>query len=273
MAEHESLADNRADVMNAPNLMELFCRATAADFRLRARQEVPGLPWISMGACLIMAFVFWSLEQAVLSRIFFFLVVVQTGWTIWVLIIRSGNQIQQQAEDVGQGRFPPEAGPLVTARLRWWNHLVSPRRWARHSRVHGRRLKLKARIEETRERVDELIKADEARTQARPMQSIPVHLRNRVAIEERLQQAQRNPEELARLQDELVVYEALMEQVDEITEKLERIAALNITIRDGPQTDLVQLVADAMAVLTERRELVKQVDAVDPDEFIRMITV
>lgn len=270
----DQLAEARDEVMDAPNLLEFFCRRTAEDFRARARREIPGLPWAGMGLSFLLAVVFLVAGQSTLSRIFFGLLVVQALWTVWVLVVRSNNQIQQQAEDAARGYFPAEAAPLVSARLRWWNHLISPRRWARHSRVYGRRSRLQKRIAEIGERLEELKKSPETKALAsRPPPSLPVHLRNRVAIEERLQSAQRLAEEVPRLQEELQVYEALLEQIDGITEKLDRIAALSVTVRDGAQADLTQMVADAMTILEERRALVRELDSIDPEEFIGMISL
>lgn len=268
----DSMSESREDVFAAPSLLEFFCQRTARDFRARARREMPGMPWLGMVGCLLVCMVAWIGGQAILMRIFTILLILQIFWTIWVLVVRSGSHIRQQAEDVARGRFAPETTPLVLARLRWWNHLISPRKWARHSRIHGRRTKLVKRIEEIKSRLRELEKSAEAKSATRPP-TLPVHLRNRVAVEERLQNAARHGAEMPRLREELQVFEALAEQIESITTKLDNIAGLEITLRDAAGGDMTQMVTDALTVLEERRELVKDVDAVDPEEFIGMITV
>ena len=97
--------------------------------------------------------------------------------------------------------------------------------------------------------------------------------KGRPATLERLQAAQRLQDEGARLRGELQVYESLLEEVDQISAKLDRIVELAVTVRDGNAADLGQMVTDAMTVLEERRHLVAEVDAVDPEELLDRLVV
>ena len=66
-------------------------------------------------------------------------------------------------------------------------------------------------------------------------------------------------------------YEALLGKIMEVTNRLERLEKLSATIYDAG-SDLSRTVTEALSVLEKRRRVVRELDEIDPEEFLRMIT-
>ena len=60
--------------------------------------------------------------------------------------------------------------------------------------------------------------------------------------------------------------------MDELTDNLERIEKLSVAFQGFTAGDLSQVVSESLQVLDERRALVLEVDQIDPDDFVDMVT-
>jgi len=155
--------------MEAASLHDLFCERTAAD--LRPPAEIGGS---SLGAVLFatLSTLFFIAGQSVVAKGCLAIFLLHAAIMVWTLVVRSPSKAAQLRDDARRGLFPAEAASVVLARLRWWNHLISPKRWARQSRVHDRRFKLEHRMRDARERI-EILQAERTATQTRARDEKP----------------------------------------------------------------------------------------------------
>lgn len=281
MAEATSRNENRDDVLHVPNLFEYFCMRTAEDMRQRGGTagDPPATSFAGLIVTALMVFAFYIFGKPQLAKAAFLLFGLLLLWTLWNVIIRSSEQISQKADNIKAGVFPPAAAPFVLARLKWWNHLVTPRRWGKHSRLFDRRAKLERRIEDIQRRIAELLtnSGANASTYSPPKDTEIVALANRInsftersAVE---MEIGTKDDELERLRDELLLHQALLYKLNEMSEKLDRIEKLTVVFQNVSPDDLSQVVSEAIQILEDRRILVLSVDKIDPDDFIDLVTV
>ncbi len=276
----DSANETREDVLHVPNLFDYFCTRTAADMMSRgsAANEAPTVSFASIIVTILAAFAFWVFGKPALAKATFVLFGVLLAWTVWGVIIRSSEQTSRKASNVKAGVFPAAAAPFVLARLKWWNHLIVPQRWGRHSRLFDRRTKLERKIGETEAKFNELVAAGQNIAAYPPPAEQEV-----VTLAESLQSfSQRNAyetqvaaleDETARVRAELVLYHALMYKLAEMSDKLERIEKLVVVFHNVSPDDLSQVTGEAIQLLEERRLLVLSVDQIDPDDFIDLVTI
>lgn len=271
--------ESRDDVLHAPNLFEFFCMRTANDMRTRggaSSGEAPATSFASLIVTLLMAFAFYVFGKPQLAKAAFVLFGVLLLWTAWGVIIRSSEQISQKADSIKAGVFPPASAPFVLARLKWWNLLIVPQRWGRHSRLFDRRGRLERKIEELQKRVTEAV--GKAGAQYTPPAEAEI-----VALADSINtysdrgeyelETSAIADEPGRLRAELVLYQALLRKLDEMAERLDRIEKLSVVFQNVTPEDLSPVVSEAIQLLEERRGLVLSVDTIEPDDFIDLVTV
>lgn len=278
MAETARHNETRDDLLHVPNLYEYFCARTSDDMRTRGgTAEPPTVSFASLIITVMIAFAFYVFGKPNLAKATFILFGLLLLWTIWGVVVRSSEQISQKADDIKSGKFPPAAAPFVMARLKWWNHLVVPLRWGKHSRLYDRRAKLTRKMEEMQKRI-----ADSLAASPPPKPYTPPNDVETAQLAETINTfSDRNDyevqigslPELARLRAELLLYQALMLKLNEMTEKLDKIESLSVSFQAVSAEDLSQVVSETMQMLEDRRLLVLNVDAIDPDDFIDLVTV
>ncbi|GEM_PF-3170509 len=276
----DSSSETREDVLHVPNLFEYFCMRTSVDMRSRGgsggRDDAPATSFASLIISILMAFAFYVFGKPALAKATFVLFGVLLLWTAWGVIIRSSERIGQKADNIKSGVFPPDAAPFVVARLKWWNHLVVPLRWGKHSRLFDRRGKLERKIEEMNRKLAD-IAAQKNATVTPPSEVELAELASQLnTFSERNDyevQAMANEDEFVQTKNELTLYMALLHKLDEMAEKLDRIERLQVVFHSVSPDDLSQVVNEAIQLLEERRILVLNVDAIDPDDFIDLVTV
>lgn len=275
----DSGSETRDDLLHVPNLFEFFCERTADDMKTRVgTSEAPAVSFASLIIAILAAFAFYVFGRPALAKATFVLFGVLLLWTIWGVVVRSSEQVSQKADNIRAGSFPPESMPFVLARLKWWNHLLVPQRWGRHSRLYDRRSKLERKIEDTQRQIAEAISQSQPSTPYKPPDEtealiLSEQINNFTARTEYENEAARNPDRLAGLRQELTLYLALMHKINEMAERLDRIEKLNVVFQNVSPEDLSSVVSEATQLLEERRLLVLSVDAVDPDDFIDLVTV
>ncbi len=269
-------SETREDVLHVPNLFDYFCSRTAADMQSRGGtvEQGPATSFASLIVTILAAFAFYVFGRPQLAKATFVLFAVLLLWTLWGVIIRSSEQVSQKADNIKAGVFPPAAAPFVLARLKWWNHLIVPIKWGRHSRLFDRRGKLERKIEELEKEIG---------NQPNVAQYIPPGEDEAMALAESIQtfserseyeaEADKLPDKLSQLRAMLVLYKALLFKIHEMSEKLDRIEKQAITFQNVSPEDLSQIVAEAIQLLEERRLLVINVDTVEPDDFIDLVSV
>ena len=281
MAQSMSSNETREEVLHVPNLFEFFCSRTATDMRSRggSGDETPATSFAFLIISVLAALALYMMGRPQLAKAVFILFGLMLLWTIWGVVIRSSEQISQKADNIKAGVFPPAAAPFVMARLKWWNLLVVPVRWGKHSRLFDRRGKLERKIEEMQRRVT--IAQGQAGANA-PNYNPPTDaevfelaekIHNFSDRSEYEAQLAKNPDEVARLRGELVLYMALLHKLNDMADKLDRIEKLSVVFHNVSPDDLSQVVSEALQVLEDRRILVLKVDNVDPDAFIDLVTV
>ncbi len=267
----------REDILHVPGQFEFFCARSAEDVGSRGgKEEAPATSFASLIISVLMAFAFYVFGKPALAKAAFVLFGVLLLWTAWGVIIRSSERVSQKADNIKSGVFPPDSAPFVLARLKWWNHLVVPLRWGKHSRLFDRKTKLERKIEEMQRKLAEL--AGQKNTTVTPPSDVEI-----VELAEQLNsysdrneyeiQNGSNPDELARMRNELLLYQALMHKLDEMADKLDRIERLQVVFHSVSPDDLSQVVSEAIQLLEERRILVLNVDTIDPEDFIDLVTV
>lgn len=274
-----SRSETRDEVLHVPNLFEYFCMRTADDLRSRGGEdESPATSFAGLIITILAAFAFYVFGRPQLAKATFVLFGVLLLWTAWGVIIRSTEQLSQKADSIRAGIFPPIAAPFVMARLKWWNHLVAPLRWGKHSRLFDRRGKLERKIEDLEKKIAEALgRSGGAATYVPPSEQEMAELADKINS-----MADRNnyEGELGRIQDEAerlraeqLLYMALLRKLGEVTDKLDRIEKLTMVFQNVRPDDLSQVVSEAIQLLEERRILVLNVDSIDPEDFIELATV
>ncbi|MCD8350682.1 MAG: hypothetical protein LUC93_08750 [Planctomycetaceae bacterium] len=274
----ESSNENREDVLHVPNLFDFFCTRTSEDMRVRvgSGNEAPATSFASLIITLLMAFAFYVFGKPALAKATFVLFGVLVAWTIWGVVIRSSEQVSQKADNVKAGVFPPQSAPFVLARLKWWNHLIVPMRWGKHSRLFDRKGKLERKVAELQGRIDALIQAGNAAYQPPSDEEIIMLADSIHTFSDRHNyelQVPNLPDELSRLRADLVLYRALLHKLDEMAERLDRIEKLQVVFHNVSPEDLSQVVSESIQLLEERRILVLSVDNTDPEEFIDLVSI
>ncbi len=280
MSESSLNSENRDDVLHVPNLFEYFCQRTSEDFRNRVSGDDP--PTVSF-ASLVLSFLagmaFFIFGKPHLAKATFVVFGLLVLWTVWGVVVRSNSRSGQKADDIRNGSFPPEAAPFVLARLKWWNSLVSPARWAKHSRIYDRRIKLERKIAELQKQIEEAIaKTPSLQNGYQPPSDEEVAelagtMQNFLARKNEEAQIAEIADPFARLRAELVLHLALMFKIEEMAEKLDRIEKLTVVFQNFSPSELSSVVSEALQVLEERRILVLQVDKIEPENFIDLVTV
>lgn len=273
----ESSNETREDVLHVPNLFDYFCNKTADDMRHRGSsagsEDAPATSFASLIISVLMAFAFYVFGKPALAKATFVLFGVLCLWTIWGVVIRSSEQVSQKANNIRSGVFPPQSAPFVLARLKWWNHLLIPLRWGRHSRLFDRKGKLERKIAELQNKLAEM----GAQGYQPPTDEEVIQVAESIGIfsdrhnyELRIVEL---PDEMSRLRAELVLYLALLHKLNEMAERLDRIEKLTVVFHNVSPEDLSQVVSESIQLLEERRILVLNVDKVDPEEFIDLVSV
>lgn len=276
----DSANETREEVLHVPNLFDYFCSRTAADTIERGDAGVEGQATSFAGIIIsvLAAFAFWVFGLPGLAKASFVLFAVLMLWTVWGAIIRSSEKVSQKADNIRAGVFPPNAAPFVLARLKWWNHLIVPQRWGRHSRLFDRRTKLERKVEELEKDMSEALSwagpsahyqpptEEEVASLAANIQTFSNRREYEAAVENL-------PDKVAKVRASLVLYKALLFKLNEMADKLDRIEKLTMVFHNVSPEDLSQVVGEAIQLLEERRILVLNVDQIDPGDFIDLVTV
>lgn len=274
-----SSSETREDVLHVPNLFDFFCTKTAADMRSRGGAgDPPATSFAGIIITLLLAFALYVFNRPGPAKAMFVLFGLLVVWTVWGVVIRSSEQVSQKADNIKSGVFPATAAPFVMARLKWWNHLVVPLRWGKHSRLFDRKTKLERKIEEMQRKVTETVgRVGAGANYSPPTDAEVVDLANKIrSFSERNgyeSEMGAISDEVVRLRAELVLYQALLHKLNEMADKLDRIEKLAVVFHNVSADDLSQVVSEAIQLLEERRLLVLNVDTVDPDDFIDLVTV
>lgn len=273
--DHPS-SESREDILHVPNLFDYFCSRTAMDMQSRGGtvEQGPATSFASLIVTILAAFAFYVFGRPALAKATFVLFGVLLLWTLWGVVIRSSEQVTQKASNIKAGVFPAASAPFVLARLKWWNHLIVPLKWGRHSRLFDRRGKLERKIEELEK---------EAAAHPNAAQFVPPSEEEAVTLAESVTtfsdrneyeaEVDKLPDSLARLRATITLYKAFLFKINEMTDKLDRIEKQTITFHNVSPEDLSQVVGEAIQLLEERRLLVINVDTVEPDDFIDLVSV
>lgn len=274
-------AESREDVMLAPSLTQLLQDRTAEEFRGRWEKRHPPPRLSLIGGSFLVALVFQFLgpDFKLASTVFFILCGIQVFWAVVITAIRLSADTAAKQEQIQMGHYPPESSGLVLARIRWWNHLIVPKHWARHSRIHDRKYKLEIQMQELAKKIAELTAEEEDSQETLDslqddnVATLAAKINTwaqRVEHETRIASIE---EELPRLQEEYAFYKALHHKICQVTNKLTDIEKLSLVIEKSSQTDLNEVVIQALSILEHRRQLVQQVDRIDPAEFLEIVSV
>lgn len=272
--------ETREDVLHVPNLFDYFCTRTADDMRTRGGtvDEAPATSFAGLVITVLMAFAFYVFGRPQLAKATFVLFGVLLAWTVWGVIIRSSEQVSQKADNIKSGVFPPAAAPFIMARLKWWNHLIVPLRWGRHSRLFDRRTKLERKIDDLEKSLPEALSWTGGAAQYQPpsdeeVASLAEGIQTFSDRNEYETAADNLPDRASQLRSYLVLYKALLFKLNEMADKLDRIEKLTVVFHNVSPEDMSQVVGEAIQLLEERRLLVLNVDMVDPDDFIDLVSV
>lgn len=272
--------ESREDVLHVPNLFDYFCTRTAGDMRNRGGsvEQAPATSFASLIVTILAAFAFYVFGKEALAKATFVLFGVLLLWTIWGVVIRSSEQITQKADNIKSGVFPPASAPFVIARLKWWNHLIVPHKWGRHSRLFDRRTRLERKIDDLEKEIPEAQQWAGPNAQYTPPTDEEV-----ASVAEGIQTySERNeyetavanlPDKLSKIRATIILYKALLFKINEMADKLDRIEKLTVVFHNVSPEDLSQVVSEATQLLEERRLLVLNVDTIDPDDFIDLVSV
>lgn len=272
-------SETREDVLHVPNLFDFFCTRTSADMRSRVGAgEPPATSFAGIIITILLAAVFYAFGRPQLAKATFVVFGVLVFWMVWGVVIRSSEQISQKANNIKAGMFPPASAPFVLARLKWWNHLVVPLRWGKHSRLFDRKTKLERKIEEMQRKVNEALGRSGGAAEYRPPSEAEIaDLADKIhSFSDRSDYEKEMGtigDEVVRLRAELVLHQALRHKLNEMADKLDRIEKLAVVFHNVSPDDLSQVVAESIQLLEERRILVLNVDTIDPDDFIDLVTV
>lgn len=278
MPESTLNSETRDDVLHVPNLYEFFCQRTSEDFLRRGGgdEDQPAVSFAGIIVSFMVAVTLFTLGNARIAKAMFAVFGLFVLWTVWGVVIRSSSRSAQKAEDIRAGNFPPESANFVVARLKWWNHLVMPMRWAKHSRIFDRRTKLERKIDDVARKIAELTaNAQQAYSPPTPEEAAELAATTGTMAVRKDYELRLNTidNQVDRLRAELLLYQALLHKLNEVADKLERIEGLTVVFQNFSAGDLTQVVSEALQVLEERRILVLAVDKIDPDSFIDLVTV
>jgi len=274
-------SESRADVMGAHNLFELLCERTARDYRARTQADSPTtLPAAGVAVLAVAAAGMWLFGPTTFTNVLVALLIASIAWTIWSVVIRSSARVAEKADDIRRGRFTPEVGPMLLARLRWWGHLIAPLRWARHSRLHDRRFRLERRVEEIQAALAAAAAATAADSSPAPtappdpamVKTLADSLQTAMDRTKREQEIKALSDPTMRLREGWLLCLALRVKVDEMMDKLERLEKLTFLFHEVGPENLGLVVSEAVGVLEERRQLVLEIDQSDPEAFIDLVT-
>lgn len=277
----DASSETREEVLHVPSLFDYFCTRTAEDMRSRGGTSDGGAPAVSFASLivvLLIGFVFWVFGRPQLAKASFVFLGALLLWTVWGAVVRSTEQVSQKADNIRAGVFPPASAPFVLARLKWWNHLIFPMRWGRHSRLFDRRTRLERKIEELDAEIPEALNWAGPDAKYTPPTDEEV-----ASLAEGIQTySERNeyenaidglPDKLSRIRASILLHRALLFKLDEMADKLDRIEKLAVVFHNVSPEDLSQVVSEAIQLLEERRLLVLSLDTVDPDEFIDLVSI
>ncbi|MBN2711379.1 MAG: hypothetical protein JXR97_02960 [Planctomycetes bacterium] len=273
-------AESRDDVMSAFSLKSLLTEKTATEFSSRWEKTHPKPAIGSAILTFVLAIALSIFGAKTPATIFWVLTLGQVIWVAVVFVLRMTSSIGEKREMIRQGIFPPESATLVFNRLRWWNHLIVPQHWARHSRIHDRKYKLEKRVQELEKAIGEYEEEEEDKKEKlETLEHIDIPAlaakintwAQRMDYEARIATLE---SELERLNQEYSLYQALLHKVKLITDKLERIEKLGVKFQqNGDQQDLNEIIESAVMILEQRRNLVQQVDQITPSQFLELIKV
>lgn len=149
----EQGAETRDEVMGTGDLFKLLCDRTAREYRARWQQSHVRPPiGLVCGTGIVGVVLAVVGMQAYL--VFVALSVLLLVWYLVVTLLQSRDHVEERARDIEEGRFPAESVELVMPRLRWWNHLVVPQQWSKHSRIFEQERRLEERRGQVQARVD-----------------------------------------------------------------------------------------------------------------------
>lgn len=274
-------AESRDDVMHVPELSALLREKTASEFHAKWEKKHPR-PAIGMTVgtlAIAFALTLFGREFRLAATVFYTLTGLQVLWAVVIMAIRLSADTAKKQEQILMGHYPPEAAGIVLARLRWWNHLIVPKHWARHSRIHDRKYKLEKKMQELEKQINELTSAEEISQETLEnlpdidIPSLAARINTwaqRVEHETRIASIE---ESLPRLYEEYSLYKALHHKISKVTDKLNQIEKLSVFVNDGEGASLNEVVERALAILETRRQLVLQVDRVEPAEFLELVNV
>jgi hypothetical protein len=270
-------AESREEVMSADSLFGLLCEKTSEEYRIHWEKAHPQPPIGLIILALVLGLVFTSFGMKLPAAVAFIVMGLQVAWLLIGLVVRAYVSTSETEAMIRRGEFPKEVTESVLGRLRWWNHLIVPQHWARHSRIHERRYELETRLEELGREIQRLEAAEESSqanldsaTSADPMGlAAKINtLTERLRFEAEVSGIQ---EELPRLRQEYGLYQALLLKVRQVTDRLDRIERL--VFRAERVSDVGEVARRATDILEQRRDLVHYVDRIDPEEFLELVRV
>ncbi len=275
--------ESREDVLHVPNLFDFFCQRTGDDMISRGGSnldDTPATSFASLIITLLISVALYIFGKPGLAKASFVFFAVLLAWTVWGVVIRSSEQISQKADSIKSGVFPPQSMPFAVARLKWWNHLITPLRWGRHSRLFDRKGKLERRIAELQRKVDEAVAAAGAAgaDYVPPSEEEVIGLASSInSFADRnnfeMENLDKRPDTLEKARANLLLHLALHYKLQEMSARLEKIEKLNVMFHNVSVEDLSQVVSEAIQMLEERRILVLMVDKIDPEDFLDLVTV
>ncbi len=270
-------AETREEVMSAESLFQLLCEKTSEEYRTHWEKTHPQPPLGLIILALVLGIVFTSFGMKLPAAVAFIVMGLQVAWLVIGLVVRAYVSTSEKEAMILRGEFPKEVGESILSRLRWWNHLIVPQHWARHSRIHERRYELENRLEELSREIQRLEAAEES-SQANlddATSTDPMGLAAKInTLSERLRyeaEVAGLQEELPRMRQQFSLYQALLLKVRQVTDRLDRIERL--TLRVERVSDFGEIARRATDLLEQRRQLVHYVDRIDPEEFLELVRV
>lgn len=149
----EQGAETRDEIMGTGDLFKLLCERTAAEYRARWRQTHvrPPIGMIAGTGGIAILLLVLQMEAYL---VFLGLTALLLVWYLVVTFLQSRDHVEDRVQMIMQGQFPPESVELVLPRLRWWNHLVVPQQWSKHSRIFEQEKRLEERRGQVQARLD-----------------------------------------------------------------------------------------------------------------------
>ncbi len=156
---HEG-AETYEDLMLAGNLSQVLRAKTAEEMQKRWEENHPHPPILGVLIFGATGGVCYTINADV-SYIFFAIAILLLSWFIISSSIRAANDMPKKLDMIERGEYPADCIELLAPRLRWWNQLIEPHRWARHSRIFELERRLEGRIIE----LSKTIAEDEAKAE------------------------------------------------------------------------------------------------------------